>query len=102
MPKWLRVLVFSSILLFCTILGGVLGAWLPARGTEHDTGAAGAADGMEMILFGLLGLSIGFFVGLIGALILNFQLTMFSMARTEYVTPSGEDVWPPPPTRPLM
>ena len=102
MPKWLRVLIFSSILLFCTILGGIIGAWLPARGTEYDTGAAGAADGMEMILFGLLGLSIGFFVGLIGALILSFQLNRVSATRAEYVTLSGEEVWPPPPTRPLM
>lgn len=100
MPTWLRVPVYFLILLFCTVFGGGIGAWLPARGTEGDTGAAGVADGMQMIMFGTLGLFVGFFIGLLSIFILKPHLDKTSSVTAKYADPPGEDVWPPPPRQP--
>lgn len=97
MPTWLKVITCSTIILLCTIFSCGLGLWLPARGTERDTGAAGAADGMMMIMYGTLGLFIGLVVGIVGAAILWSRLDK----RVSTVAMSAlphDQVWPPPPT----
>ena len=97
MPTWLKLLIYPFIVLFFASLGGFVGMWLPARGTENDTGAAGAADGMEMILFGAIGLAIGLVVGASAVLILHVLLNRNKNVQTKPVVSQEDNVWPPAP-----
>ena len=99
MHLWLKVIIGSCLVLICAIFGGCLGFWLPARGTEGDTGAAGVADGMMMIMYGTLGLFLGLVVGITGVLILWSQLGRNRVLATPISASPSDNVWPPPPTQ---
>jgi len=95
MSLWIKILVYPALVLLCALVGGSIGVWIPAHGTENDTGAAGAADGMGMILFGFIGLVIGLTVGII--LLFSLMAWLKHKKPVELAPPQEENVWPPPP-----
>ncbi len=98
MSLWLKIIVYPSLVLFCTFLGGVIGVWIPAHGTEKDTGAAGVADGMGMILYGFVGLAIGLAVGIVLLLILMAWLERRELTADPAPPQEPEENgWPPAP-----
>jgi hypothetical protein len=76
MPTRAKI-INAAVLLFCALLGGGIGYWLPGRGTAGDgttAGLVGGADGVMMAIGGIAGFFLGLGVGAIGMTFYRFQL----------------------------
>ncbi len=100
MPIFLKVLLSLVIGIACVFTGGGIGAWLAwlsVRNVPPSQDSAG--DGIGVIFFGMLGMVIGCFVGIISIMAFWTALRNRSTAKSGPGIHPQEGVWPPPPRR---
>lgn len=98
MPTAFKYLLSLGVLVFLTLLGGVIGGWFGMRGVMPGSDSPG--DGIGGFLAGMTGMVIGFLAGFVGLLIFwGEAVPLYEAGLEEVAFAEGEGVWPPAPQR---
>lgn len=100
MPTFLKVLLSLAIETGCVFAGGGISVWLAWLSVRNiPPGEDTPGDGIGVIFFGMLGMVVGCFVGIISIMAFWTTLRNRAAAKSGPVIHPQEGVWPPAPKR---